>query len=212
MTLESSPIEKGVLVGMASLVVLAIERSRLNRLIQDLLEMARIEAKEMQPQREWCFLPEMLKEVVSKCKMAGSNHPVRLVLDERMRLVSIDERLISEVLVTLIENASKFSPPGSEIAIRAELSENNLLISVSDQGIGIQEGDLNQIFDKFFQGSQPSTVRRSGTGMGLAIAKGIIEAHGGRIWANSSPGKGTTFSISIPVETKEVSSFSFLNH
>src|SRR5581483_5311655 len=115
----------------------------------------------------------------------------------------IDSQLLAEVLVNLVENAAKYSPIGSEIVISAKLEQERLIVSVSDQGQGILPDELELIFDKFYRGTQLSDTQIPGTGMGLAIARGIIEAHSGKIWVESRVSKGATFRFSIPVEFQD---------
>jgi signal transduction histidine kinase len=112
-----------------------------------------------------------------------------------------DERRIAQVLLNLVGNAIKFTESGS-IVVRAINSNSMLVISVADTGAGIPESDHQKIFEEFQQVDSSSTRAKGGTGMGLAIAKRIVEMHGGRIWLESAPGKGSTFFFSIPVRTE----------
>ena len=107
--------------------------------------------------------------------------------------------MIAEVLTHLVENAAKYSPDGSEIVVRARLESNELLISVKDQGPGIGTDECDRVFDKFYRSTRLPASANAGTGMGLAIARGIIEAHGGRIWVDSEPGHGAVFTFALHV-------------
>jgi signal transduction histidine kinase len=110
-----------------------------------------------------------------------------------------------------VENAAKYSPADSEITIKAQLQNEELLVSVTDQGQGVLPDEIEHIFDKFYRGTQLSDTPIQGTGMGLAIARGIIEAHNGKIWAESKLGQGATFKFSIPIEYKNMAEFILTN-
>jgi two-component system sensor histidine kinase KdpD len=182
-------------------LIIAEEVNRLTRLIQNLLEMARIEGGELRPVRQWGPVSEIIGNVLLRCEWALRDHPVKVDLDENQMLVNVDSRLIAEALANLVENAAKYSPPGSEINIAGSMQNDALTISVTDKGSGIHPEEINRVFDKFYRGS--TLKGKNGTGMGLAIAKGIIEAHGGRIGVSSSHGNGATFSFSVPAEWKK---------
>jgi signal transduction histidine kinase len=111
--------------------------------------------------------------------------------------------LVAEALSNLIENAAKYSPPGSEIILEAGLKDDQLLISVTDEGAGVAPEERSRLFEKFYRGTHPQP--NGGTGMGLAIARGIIEAHDGRVWVENRSGKGATFKFSLKVEQKPLS-------
>src|SRR5437867_8638071 len=119
-----------------------------------------------------------------------------------MYKMSVDSRMHAEIIVNLVENASKYSPQDSEITIRGVIEGSALTVSVKDQGPGIPPNELSRVFDKFYRGTSRSVKSKGGTGMGLAISRGIIEEHGGKIWAASPSGSGAIFSFRLPVETK----------
>lgn len=174
---------------------------RLTHLVENLLEMARIESAGLQLSKQWESVSELFHNVLTRCANSLKNHRVRIEADEELPLVKIDSRLLSQVLTNLIENAAKYSPDGTEILLRARLEEDNLLIRVTDQGSGIPPEETARIFEKFYRLKEPGS-RSGGTGMGLAIARGIVQAHGGTIWVESNPGKGATFICKIPVEQR----------
>lgn len=177
------------------------EVERLSRLVQNLLEMARIEAGECRPVKDWGSVPEMIGDVLARCADSLVNHQVTLKIQENMPTVRWDERLMSQVLVCLLENAAKYSPAGTEIALGARLSGDTLVISVRDQGPGILAEEVPRIFERFYRGKS-ARKDPTGTGMGLAIARGIAAAHGGEIHLESEPGSGATFLVKIPVESR----------
>ncbi|MCI0627991.1 MAG: ATP-binding protein [Acidobacteria bacterium] len=183
-------------------LIISEEVSRLTRLVQNLLEMARIEAGELRPVREWGSVPEIFSNVLERCAAEVSNHRVQIECAENLPMIKVDFRLLASVLANLVENAAHYSPARSEIVLRGEVDSSTLKITVHDHGPGIPADELPRVFDKFYRGSSRSVNRREGTGMGLAIARGIVEAHGGKIWAESTPRSGTIFSFSLPVEIK----------
>jgi two-component system sensor histidine kinase KdpD len=184
-------------------LIISEEVSRLTRLVQNLLEMARIEAGELLLSKEWTAIEELFSSVLDRCSASIRNHRVVLNVESEQLLFRIDSRLVAEALTNLVENAAKYSPAYSQIVLRAVAEDGELTISVSDEGQGVAPDERERIFDKFYRGSRPSEHRSGGTGMGLAIARGIIEAHGGRIWVESAPGQGATFAFTMPVEWKE---------
>jgi len=113
--------------------------------------------------------------------------------------VEADEKRIQQVVENLLDNAVKYSPQGGEIRLRAEVRPGELLVSVSDQGIGIAKEELNKVFDRFYRIQQRKLGQIGGAGLGLAICKSLVEAHGGRIWAESELGKGSTFHFTLPL-------------
>jgi two-component system sensor histidine kinase KdpD len=127
-----------------------------------------------------------------------SRHEVKLEVSDRLPRVKMDLRRTGEILSQLLDNAAKYSPPGTPITITAEVQGNMLITSVADQGPGIDVIDQSMIFDKFYRGRG---LRQSvqGTGMGLAIAKAIVEAHGGTISLTTQPGRGSVFSFTLPL-------------
>jgi len=118
-----------------------------------------------------------------------------------MPLVPMDFTLIVQVLINLIDNALKYSPPDSLVEIQAQYDDQEVLVKVSDRGIGIPAGELERIFEKFYRVHRPESI--SGTGLGLSICKGIVETHGGRIWAENRPGGGTTITFTLPLGNKQ---------
>lgn len=188
-------------------LIISEEVNRLTRLVQNLLEMARIEANELHISKRWQAVSEIIANVLERCEKALGNHQVKVEMDEAMPLVKIDSLLLAEALHNLVENAARYSPAESLVTIKAQIEQADLIISVTDQGKGIATGELGRVFDKFYRGSQGQTQRKDGTGMGLAIARGIIEAHGGKVWAENGKTKGAVFAFAIPVEQKSVTEY-----
>lgn len=182
--------------------------SRLNRLVSNLLDLSRLEAGVATPQKDWHFIGEIVATVLDRLELAGQGRDHQIIVDipETVPLVPMDHEQIEQVLTNLIENALKYSPAGSAIHIQAEVQGDpqELAVRVSDQGIGLPASELEAIFDKFYRVQQvrlpwSKTRPPTGTGLGLAICATIIHAHGGRIWAESQPGKGATFIFTLPI-------------
>jgi two-component system sensor histidine kinase KdpD len=127
--------------------------------------------------------------------------PVSVDVPADLPLVPMDFVLMHQVLVNLLDNAVRYSPPASPIELRARADGSELQIEVADRGIGIPSTDLERVFDKFYRVQRPGSV--SGSGLGLSICKGIVEAHGGRIWARNREGGGTVVALSLPLGTAE---------
>jgi len=164
------------------LEVIDEEADRLDRFIEGLMELARIEAGEMHLRRKWSSLNEIIVAAMKRAEPRTRAHRVELWLDEELPAVRVDERAMSEVVYVLVENAAKYSPPASVIRVLAKGGEeSSVQLVVEDQGPGIPVELRERVFDKFFRAMRDGDKSKSGTGMGLAIAKGIVEAHGGHI-------------------------------
>src|SRR5262245_7527632 len=185
--------------------IISEEVDRLTHLVQNLLEMARIEAGELHPVKEWGSVSEIFSNVLDRCAAETSSHKIRVECPENLPIVKVDSRLLASVIANLLENAAKYSPLHSEIVLSGQMKDNTLTISVHDHGTGIPANELARVFDKFYRGGSRAVKGQEGTGMGLAIARGIVEAHGGTIWAESAPGQGATVLFSLPVQTKTIS-------
>jgi PAS domain S-box-containing protein len=180
-------------------LIISEEATRLTRLVEDLLDMARIEAGELRLSLQLGSVAEICGNVLDRCERELRQHRVNIDCSEDLPLVNVDSPMIAEVLTHLVENAAKYSPDGSEIVVTARLESNELLISVKDQGPGIGTDECDRVFDKFYRSTRLPASANAGTGMGLAIARGIIEAHGGRIWVDCEPNHGAVFTFALHV-------------
>ena len=172
--------------------------ARMNRLIGDLIDVVSIEAGKLAIRAERADATALIVEAVATFAPAAADKGVALVLDgvERPRLLGdFDHERMLQVLANLITNALKFTPQGGSISVRAQRPEGQLLVSVCDTGCGIPAPMLHAVFERFWQVGEND---RRGLGLGLYISKCIVEAHGGRIWAESEPGTGSTFHFTIP--------------
>jgi two-component system sensor histidine kinase KdpD len=175
------------------------EATRLNRYVANLLNMTRLESGTLKPQRDWHSVEEVVGSALAH---AGTNgHAVKLTLPSDLPLIPFDFVLIEQVLVNLLDNAYKFSPPGALIEISARLQDDYLQVSVADQGTKIPETELERIFDKFYRA--PDGQRTAGLGLGLSIAKGIVEAHGGTVFAKQRAGAGMEIGFRLPTRRGE---------
>ena len=179
------------------------EADKLTELIDNLLDMSRIEAGILHIRREAVDLKHVLEATVSAGQVRHSDHPIRLNLPTHLPMGFGDARRLEQIVANLLDNAAKFSPPGKPIEVRAVSEEDEVVISVRDYGIGIPADQLERIFDRFYQISDRGDAYRHGIGLGLAICRGLVEAHKGRIWVESTVGEGSTFSFSVPIATPE---------
>lgn len=181
------------------------ETERMIRMISDLLSLSRIDANRSQIQPELVNLNEMLGYILDRFDMMiqSDNLPYRIVREftNRSIWVEVDNDKMMQVLDNILNNALKYSPDGGAITVRLQETHQNVLISISDEGLGIPKKDLNKIFDRFYRVDKARSREMGGTGLGLAIAKEVIQQHKGRIWVESEEEKGSTFYISLPYES-----------
>jgi two-component system sensor histidine kinase KdpD len=147
----------------------------------------------------------MVSAALRELESVLKDRDVRLEIPSTLPLADVDSDFIQQVFKQLLDNAARYSPAGSPITISAQLaSEKMIMVRVADRGRGISDIEQSKVFDKFFRGHN-SRYEIPGTGLGLSIAKGIVEAHGGKIWVASEPGAGSVFSFTLPVSRKESS-------
>jgi two-component system sensor histidine kinase KdpD len=180
------------------LTVIDEESDRLNRLVGEAAEMAQLDSGALELQIAPHHIQEAIDAALDATKNALSKHVVKVDVIQDLPGIRIDVRRIEEVIAQLLDNAAKYSPPGTEIKVEARLQDRALVTSVADHGAGIDEFEQSMIFDKFYRGrGQRSKIQ--GTGMGLAIAKAIVEAHGGKMTMFSQLGRGSVFTFSLPL-------------
>jgi len=178
--------------------VIEEEAGRLNRLVGQAMEMADLDAHDIKLDLQPHPIREAVDLALEAVQVQVKSHPVEIRLPETLPMVEMDLERIAKVLQHLIENAAKYSAEGSPIFISAEVARGELVTSVADRGVGVDDFERMMIFDKFYRG-QGQRYRVQGTGMGLAIAKAIVEAHGGSIEVTSQPGQGSVFSFRLPL-------------
>lgn len=192
------------------------EAEHLSNLVEDLLNVSRIDAGKIKLDRWVIALPRLVRELVAQLNAELDVERHRLLLDvpETLPPIYADRDRVRQILGNLLSNAIKYSPEGGEVVLQASVlrqppasapplpPEPALLISVRDQGIGIPPHELGRIFERFYRVDNSNTRRIGGTGLGLAITKALVELHGGRIWAESTPGEGSTFFFTLPIATE----------
>ncbi len=173
------------------------ESQRMNRLIGNLLDMIRLETGSLQVQKEWQPLEDAVGVALIRLGERLRQHPVEVRLPPDLPLVPLDAVLLEQVFINLLENAAKYTPEGTPIEIFAAASPGVVTVSIADRGPGIAAGEEERIFEKFFrsEGAPPG----KGVGLGLTIARGIVTAHGGRIWAEPREGGGAVFRFTLPL-------------
>ncbi len=174
------------------------EADRLNRLVQNLLEMTRLEAGALVPHTAWHSVEEVAGAALGRFGKALAERPVTTRIPTDLPLVPMDDVLIEQVLINLIDNALKYTPAGSPIELTAEDTGTEVIVEVADRGPGLPPGEERAVFDKFHRVDPAPTAR--GTGLGLAICAGIVRAHGGRIWAENRPGSGVAIRFALPLK------------
>jgi two-component system sensor histidine kinase KdpD len=182
--------------------VLAIvrESDRLNRLVGNLLDMSRIEGGALKPEKEWYPIDELIHDVLDHLQPILQGRQVSTSIPDDVPPVEIDYLQMDQVMTNLVENAVRYTPPSSPIEISVEAKEGEMLVSVADRGPGIPRADLERIFDKFYRVTGAKRKGSSmGTGLGLAVCRGLIEAHGGHIWAGNREDGGAIFQFTLPL-------------
>jgi two-component system sensor histidine kinase KdpD len=168
---------------------------RLNRLVGNLLDMTRLETGRMNLRMEWCDVTDLVGTTLSQIEKETRAHPVGLSLAPGLPLVKMDFVLMQQALVNLLLNATLHTPPGTRVELGASVTGGELLLSVADSGPGMPPEALPQLFGKFFRARGAPA---GGSGLGLSIVKGFVEAHGGRVAARNRAGGGAEFTIHIP--------------
>jgi len=180
------------------LTIINEESDRLNRLIGEAAEMAQLDANKVEFRFASAPISNAVDEALDELKQLLVQHPVDVRIPAGLPTARMDSAHIREVLVHLLENAAKYSPAGAPIRITAEAKDDTLVTSIADRGPGIDDFEQSLVFEKFYRGRN-QRVQVHGTGMGLAICKAIVEAHGGRLGVTSQLGHGSVFYFSLPV-------------
>ncbi|WP_428827108.1 two-component system sensor histidine kinase KdpD [Azonexus sp. IMCC34842] len=175
------------------------EALRVSDQVNNLLDMARLQAGRVELNRQWQPLDEVVVSALKTLERSFAKYQIKIALDESLPLVNIDSVLMERVIYNLLENTVKYTPPGSEVEIGARATERSIDIWVDDNGPGLPEGKEEMIFKKFERGQPEGTTR--GVGLGLAICRAIVEAHGGEIHAENRPQGGARFVFSLPKGT-----------
>ena len=182
------------------LQVINLETDYLNRLVENLLDMSRIEAGALVPRCEWHPFEEIIEGAVQQTVDVMKDHPLEVYIEDGLPPVYVDGLEIQQVLINLLDNATKYSFKSVPVKIEATCTSGNLEVRVSDRGEGIPPQDIEKIFERFYRVPVQRDHSIRGTGLGLSICKSIVEAHGGRIWVEPTKGGGATMAFSIPLQ------------
>lgn len=181
----------------------AIDRAtdRLAELIDHLLDMSRLEAGLLKLEKMPTNISKVIKEVAAEAEVRAPHHVIVANLRNRLPSVNIDAKRIRQVVDNILDNAIKYSEEGTRVVVQTQRAGAELLVSIADQGRGIPAEELPSVFDRMYRIEQRLTPNVGGVGLGLAICRGLVEAHGGRIWVESEVGKGSTFYFTVPIQT-----------
>jgi len=174
------------------------ESERLNRLVANLLDMTRLQAGALEVQKQWQPPEEVIGAALARLSRQLKDHPVATHIAPDLPFAPLDDLLVQQVLVNLLENAARHTPPGTPVEVSARQEGNSVLIEVADRGPGLPPGDPSRLFEKFYRAGDSAS--RMGAGLGLAICRGVVELHGGKIQAENRPGGGAAFRFSLPLE------------
>ena len=187
------------------LKVIETETDRMMRMITDLLNLSRMDQNRLGLEKEFINMNELVVHIVSRFEMVLQSEPYRdknyrILTDitQRDLWVELDQDKITQVLDNIINNAIKYSPDGGRIIVRLMETHTDIIVSVSDEGLGIARKDIPHLFDRFYRVDKARSRAMGGSGLGLAIAQEVIQLHGGKIWVNSIENKGSTFFVSLP--------------
>lgn len=183
------------------LQIVRSELERLKRLFDNIVDMASVEARAMSPELEWVHPNEIVDAARQQVETKLAGHPIEIAGDIDQRLVRLDPRLTSAALAHVLENAGAYSPEQSPIVIDVRIAGDRLIVAVRDHGPGVPPQDIDRIFDRFFRGSD-TRYNRFGSGMGLAITRGLLAIQGGTISAANHPDGGAVFTLEIPAATR----------
>ncbi|MED3983215.1 cell wall metabolism sensor histidine kinase WalK [Peribacillus simplex] len=180
------------------------ETERMIRLVNDLLQLSKMDSKDYGLKTGWVNFNKFYDHIIDRFEMTKNDDiTFKRDLPKEAYFVDIDEDKITQVLYNVISNSLKYSPEGGQVTFRVRASDGFIIVSITDQGVGIPKNVIDKIFDRFYRVDKARARNLGGTGLGLAIAKEMVVAHGGKIWAESVDGKGTTVFFTLPYEQEE---------
>jgi two-component system sensor histidine kinase KdpD len=174
------------------------ESERLNRLVANLLDMTRLQAGALEVKKQWQPVEEVVGAALARLSRQLKDHPVTTHIPPDLPFAPLDDLLVQQVLVNLLENATRYTPSGTPIEVSAREEDNSISIEVADRGPGLPPGEPRRLFEKFYRAGESAS--RTGAGLGLAICRGIVQLHGGKIQAENRPGGGALFRFWLPLE------------
>ncbi len=183
----------------SSLAVIEEESDRLNELIDNLLDASRLQAGALPLSMDDVDLGALARSTAEKFRSQSQEHTFVVDFPSDFPVVEGDEARLGQVLSNLLTNSIKYSPEGGTITVSGRVLPDEVAVTVRDEGIGIAPAQQTRVFDAFYRVDDAPTRRTQGTGLGLYLAKAVVEAHGGNIWVDSEPGQGAAFSFSIPL-------------
>lgn len=185
------------------------EALRLNRLVGNLLDLSRIEGGSLQPEKGWYDLSALVDDVLGRLRPLTGGHPITVNVPDDLPPIHFDYVEIDQVLSNLVENAVKYTPRGTALVVAAQMVPGAVAVTVEDRGPGIPPEALPRVFERFYRvggiGDRQG-MRPTGTGLGLAVVRGLVEAHGGRVWAEPRPGGGARFTFTLPASATAAAS------
>jgi two-component system sensor histidine kinase KdpD len=180
---------------------IATESERLNDLIANLMFATRLEAGGVELRKEWTTLEEVVGAGLAKLRGALASRQARVQIPHDLPLIRVDNAMLPQVVQNLVDNALRYTPPGTPIDISAWATDTSVMLKVADEGPGLTEEESSKVFQRFYRGRAARAAgARGGVGLGLTISEGIVKAHGGRIWAEPNRPRGVVFYVSLPIE------------
>jgi len=194
-TLQKEPPES---YDLRSLQIVQSQSEQLERLVNDLLDLSRAQWGEMNLQYSSFYLADALTERVQLAQVSAEEHAITLDIQAQDSRIIADKLRVGQVIGNILDNAIRFSPQGRQVTVVLQEQNNDYLVSITDQGIGVSPEYIDHIFERFYRLRNTASRQYSGIGLGLFVARAIVEAHGGRIWVDSNEGLGSTFSFTLP--------------
>ncbi len=194
----SPPVEPPESYDLRSLNIVQSQAGHLERLVNDLLDLSRVQWGKLQLQYSTFYLADVLAERAHLAQVSAEQHTITLNIQVQDSKVVADRLRIGQVVGNILDNAVKYSPQGGQVTIQLQEFEEDYLVSVIDQGIGINPEYLDHIFERFYRVRNTTNRQYSGIGLGLYVTKAIVESHGGRIWHTNNQGRGSTFHFTLP--------------
>ena len=183
---------------LRSLQIVQSQSEQLERLVNDLLDLSRAQWGEMNLQYTSFYLADVLTERVQLARVSAEAHTILLDIQVQDSRIVADKLRVGQVIGNILDNAVRFSPQGRQVTVELKEEKNEYLVSITDQGIGVSPEYIDHIFERFYRVRNTASRQYSGIGLGLFVARAIVEAHGGRIWVSSNEGLGSTFSFTLP--------------
>ncbi len=183
---------------------ISVASLRLNRQVENLLNTSRLESGTLKLNGQFCDINRLLYAVISEFRENEYHHKIETILPESLPFFNIDFGLMEQVLLNLVHNAINYSPPGSTITLSVEYEKDKLILRVDDEGLGFPKDQIDKAFDRFYRLTNPGT---GGTGLGLSVVKGFVEAHKGKVFLENIRGGGARFTIVIPAITSYINSY-----